>query len=178
MYIFKKKITKIVFNKLSLGYSNKCNDSVVKPLFRNSFFSLVVTNKIVKFTTLLQNLFLLNKNVLFIDYDFNFNYLPIPNPSLFSRSSNMFNKYLKFFDIGVVIFLNIKKKKFIFKKLFSRKTINVSVGFNTFPNKFDLGLTLSENRTTHYILYLLVINTYLSVKNKNLNINGSTLFFF
>lgn len=178
IFFWKKKTSKTTFLKLNLSFYNCSVKNITKPFFKNNLFSFIFSKKINNFVVLLENIFYLNKNILFIDYDFNFNYLPISNSSLFSRSSFFFKKYIKYFNIGVVLFLNLKNKKFIFKKLFSKKTINISVGFKSFPNKFDLGLTLSDNRITHYILYLLIINTYFFIKNKSLNINGSTLFFF
>lgn len=176
-FFFKKRETKTIFYKLNLSFSNSFGKNIIKPVFSNNTFFFIFTSKLTKLISILQNIFCLNKNVLFIDYDFNFNYLPILNSDLFSRSSYILNKYVKFFDIGAILFLNLKKKKFIFKKLFSKKTINVSVGYNTHPSKFDLSLTLPQNRVTHYLLYLFVMNVYISVKNKNLNINGSAFFF-
>jgi hypothetical protein len=113
-----------------------------------------------------------------VDFNFNFNYLPVTNKTLFSRSSKRFNKFLKFFNVSLVLFLNLNKKKFIFKKLFSNKVVNISIDKNTFSKKFDLNLSLPQNKITHYILYISIMNIYLAVKNKNLKINGSALFFF
>lgn len=168
LFSFLKKVpTKILFIKLNLNFSNNYNHSIIKPLFKGNFPFFFLTSKTTKFINLLQVVFSLKKNILFVDYDFNFNYLPITNSSLFSRSSKNFNKYLKFFDINVILFINLKKKKYIFKKLFSKKTINISAGYHTHTDKFDLSLNLSENKVTHYILYILILKTYLLVKNKD-----------
>ena len=119
----------------------------------------------------------MNKNILFIDFNFNFNYLPITNSTLFSRSSRSFNKLLKYFNVSVVFFFNLNKKKFIFKKLFSNKVINISLDDSTYSKKFDLNIPTTNNNLVNYILYLFVVNVYISLKNKNLKINGSALFF-
>lgn len=141
-------------------------------------FRFLINNSFKKLISCLEKVFILNRNVLFVDFNFNFNYLPITNKTLFSRSTKRFNKFLKFFNVSVVLFLNLNKKKFIFKKLFSSKVINISFDISTFSKKFDLNLPLPKNKLTHYILYLCIMNIYLIVKNKNLKINGSTLFFF
>jgi hypothetical protein len=141
-------------------------------------FTFTINNNFYKLIALFQNIFSINKNILFVDYYYNFNYLPITNQILFSRSSKYFNKFLKYFDVSVVLFLNLKKKKFIFKKLFSNKVINISSDKNTFSKKFDLYLHIPKTELTNYILYLSIMNIYLIVKNKNLKINGSALFFF
>lgn len=149
-----------------------------KTTFNNMLFRFLINNSFKKLISCLEKVFILNRNVLFVDFNFNFNYLPITNKTLFSRSTKRFNKFLKFFNVSVVLFLNLNKKKFIFKKLFSSKVINISFDISTFSKKFDLNLPLPKNKLTHYILYLCIMNIYLIVKNKNLKINGSTLFFF
>ncbi len=179
LFFFLKKIpTKFIFNKLKISFSGNNNSFLFKPLFSNKLFGFTINNNFNKLIKLFQNILTLNKNILFIDFNFNFNYLPVTNTILFSRSAKSFNKVLKYFNISFVVFLNLNKKKFIFKKLFSSKVINISTDNNTFSNKFDLNLSLPQNKLINYILYLCVMNIYLIVKNKNLKINGSALFFF
>ena len=118
-----------------------------------------------KITYLLTNIFSLNQNVLFVDFNINYNYLPVDNKIIFSRSFSKLHKYIKYFNIGLVFYKDLKKKKFIFNKLFTCNLINVSLTNEFVESKFDLNLNI-KNNLHFYVFYLFVINTYLKVKNK------------
>ena len=166
-------------NNLQLCFSkNILLDSKLTLIFKQSQFNLILGNKLSKFTKILSTIFKLNKNVILVDYDYNYNYLPIQNSDLFSRSSKNFNKCISYFNVSAVVFLNLNKKKFILKKLFTSKTINVSIDSNVYSNKFDLGIQIQNTNITRYLIYIHILNIYLNVKNNNLNINDSKLLFF
>lgn len=160
-----------------MAYFNN-NLCLTKPIINTKMYGYIINNNFNRLVVLLQNMLYSNNNVLFVDFNLNFNYLPITNKTLFSRSSRNLSKLLKYFNISVICFINLNKKKFIFKKLISSKTINISIDSKTFLKKFDLNLSLPQNKLTNYILYLVIMSIYLGVKNKNLKTNGSTLFFF
>ena len=165
-------------NTLNLCFSK--NNSLIhnsSVFVKQTQFGLLLNNKLSKLTKILGVVFKLNKNVILVDYSFNYNYLPIQNKDLFSRSTKNYNKCIRFFNVSVVIFFNLKKKNFILKKLFTNKTINVSVSSDTNLNKFDIGLKLQNTKITHYIVYIYLLNMYLSVKNNKLNIDDSKLLF-
>jgi len=152
-----------------------CNKTT--PTFKQTQFGFILGNKLEKFTKIINTVFKLNKNVVLVDYDYNYNYLPIQNNDLFSRSAKNFNKCISYFNVSVVIFLNLNKKNFILKKLYTKKTINVTIDPNTSSDKFDLALQIQNTKIARYLIYIHVLNTYLNVKNNNLNIGGSKLFF-
>jgi hypothetical protein len=139
------------------------------------FFSNASFNKLA---TLLNMLFSNNKNIVFVDYYFNYNYLPVDNLNLFSRSTKYLQKLLVYFNVGAVIFLNLNKKFFLVKKLHKFRHINVSVNSNTFNKKFDISVNLPDTQLMHYLIYTYILNIYLKIKNNNLNINDAALFFF
>lgn len=177
LYFFLKKFTdRLVCKKFKLIFYNN-STPIIKPTITNKIFYSTVNNNLYRLLILLQNIFYLNKNVLFVDSNFNFNYLPITNTTIFSRSSKNFKKYLKYFNVSVVFFFNLNKKKFIFKKLFSSKVINASLDKKTYLNKFDLNLSLPQNKLTYYIIYVAIMDVYIKIKNKNLKKNGTVLFF-
>ena len=132
----------------------------------NSYF-IYIFDKFVfkKLTFLVANLFSFNKNLLFVDIETNYNYLPIDNSVLFSRSFSKLHKLIKYFNIAVVCYINLKKKKFVFKKLYDSNLINVSLSNTLVRNKFDLNLNITS-KVVLYVFYLMVLNLYIKVKNK------------
>lgn len=116
-------------------------------------------------------------NVIFMDFNLNFNYLPITNIELLSRSKKNLQKFLNFFNVRVVIFFDLKKKNFLIKRLAKFKLINVAVSNNLINNNFDVFLNLPNTHLTHYIIYLHVLNLYLKLKNNNLNTMVQHYFF-
>lgn len=64
-----------------------------------------------------------------------------------------------------MFYINLKKKKFIFKKLYGCGIINASLSNNLISKKFDLYFDFFNNKLYIYILYLSLLKTYLDVKN-------------
>lgn len=170
----------ILSKKLQLSFHHNEILKNHKPIFypKHNVLNFFNQNKFNNLFITLYNTFSLNKNILFIDYGYNYNYLPVTNKELFSRSYKNVYKIIKFFNISVVIYLSLNKKNFSFKKLHNLKLVNVSLSASNISNKFDISLDLPNNLITQYLVHLYVLSIYLKVKNNNLNINGSTLFFF
>ncbi len=157
---FKKK--KFLINYSKNDFSLYTYNSIPLNCF---FFNVFDKFFFKKIFYLLTNLFFTNHNALFVDLETNYNYLPIDNKVLFSRSFSTLHKYIKYFNIGLIFYINLKKKKFIFKKLYGCNLINVSLSNNLIENKFDLNLNIKNNLHL-YVFYLFVVNLYLNVKNK------------
>ena len=113
-----------------------------------------------------MNLLSLNKNILFVDLDYNYNYLPIANEILLNRSNKNFYKLIRYFNVHAVFYLNMNKSNFIFNKLFSNNVINVSVNKNTTKKKMDLFLNFPDTQLYNYMLYVYIVNIYIKIKNK------------
>ena len=178
-FFFNKISNKNYSNKLQLNFSKNIPNNDQRNYFiSHTPFKFLFKNKFFKFIKLLCSIFEQNKNILLVDYNYNYNYLPIKNSNLFSRSNKNLSKYFNYFNISIILFLNLNKKKFIFKKLQNHKTINVTLGYGMYSNKFDLCLDVQNTKIIHYIVYIYIIGIYLNVKNNDLNTSGSTLFLF
>lgn len=130
------------------------------------FFSYFNNNPdFKKITNLVSNLLFLNKNVLFIDNNINYNYLPIDNNILFSRSYKKLYKIIRYFNIAVIFYVDLKKKKFVFKKLYNCNLINISISNKFISKKFDLNLGFINNYIHTYLFYLVILNLYLKIKS-------------
>lgn len=116
----------------------------------------------------MQNNFKLGYNIIIVDYNFNYNYLPFVNNFFFSRSLKDLYKYIRFFNVNTVIFLDVNKKRFIFKKLCKFKLISISVN-NSIQLNLDLNLDITSTPVSNYIFFLMVMDIYL--KNKKLHNN-------
>ncbi len=167
-FLLNKGFKKFEKKKFLLEYSK--NDFFILKInhisCNYSFFNKII-NKYVfkKLTFILSNLFYLNKNLLFVDVDTNYNYLPIKNDVLFNRSFSKLPKLIKYFDIALIFYINLKKKKFIFKKLYNCNLINVSLTSELVDSKFDFSLPFKD-KLSIYVFYLFVLNFYIKVKNK------------
>ncbi len=141
--------------------------TINKPInFNNlTLFKLFDVYIFKKLMFLLTNLFHNNNNVLFVDIDTNYNYLPVSNNILFNRSFSKLYKIIKYFKVGLVFYINLKKKKFIFKKIYNSNVINVSLSDDFIKNKFDLGFNI-KSPVGLYVFYLFVLNIYIKVNNK------------
>ena len=147
-------------------FSKNLQNNKQRNYFLNqTMFSFLFKNNLFKFSKLLYSVFEQNKNILIVDYNYNYNYLPIKNINIFSRSKKNFNKFLNYFNVSTILFLNLNKKKFIFKKLQNHRTINITLGGNMYPSKFDLSLSMQNTKIVHYIIYLHVMQIYLNTKN-------------
>lgn len=118
---------------------------------------------------LLGGIFESGGNVLFMDFNFNFNYLPVDNKELFCRSTKNLQKILTYFNVRAVLYLNLNKKRFITTKIRKFKLIGISCNRNLVGKSFDISMNLPANYLTHYLIYIFTLNTYLKIKNKNLN---------
>ena len=131
-------------------------------LYSNNFF---FKNKVKKILYLASTLFVLNKNILFIDSNINYNYLPIDNTLIFDRSFNKLTRVIKYFNVAAIFYLNLKKKKFIFKKLYNCNLINISLSSELVSKKFDLNISFGKNNLYVYLFYLSALKTYIKIKN-------------
>lgn len=157
---FEKKTFLLDFVKND--FSTK-NQKYYTNIFCYNFFEK--NSNFKKLIYVVSNLFLLNKNVLFIDSNVNYNYLPIDNKLLFSRSFKKLSRIVRYFNVAVIFYVDLSKKKFIFKKLYNCNVINVSLTNSFVSKKFDLNLNIINNYLYTYLFYLLVINLYLNIKN-------------
>ena len=100
---------------------------------------------------------------MFVDFKFNYNYLPIDNNLIFSRSLKDLYKFVKLFNINLVLFMDINRNKFIFKKLYRYKLISVSTDKNIF-NNIDYNLNIYTTPIINYMLYVVLMDIYLKSK--------------
>jgi hypothetical protein len=101
-----------------------------------------------------------------VDYNYNYNYLPIENVLIFNRSTKTLNKLIKYFNIVSIIYFDINKKTFIFKKLTRLKLVNVSVTDTSLIKNFDFSLNVKNNNINKYLIYIYIMNIYNKIKNK------------
>lgn len=118
------------------------------------------------FLNFVQNNFNVGYNLLFVDHKCNFNYIPVTNKTVFSRSLKDLYKYIKMFNINVVLLMDAKKKKIIFRRLTKFNLIHVSSSSELESSNLDLNLKLGNSPVINYILYLSVLNAYLLSKNR------------
>ena len=102
---------------------------------------------------------------MFIDFNYNHNYLPLNNEVIFEKYSNSLYKFIKYFNISVLVFIDLKKKSFFLKKFLKYKLINISLNCSFNSKDMDLFIDSQHSETINYLIYLLVINIYLSKKN-------------
>jgi hypothetical protein len=118
-----------------------------------------------KLTTTLVRLLSFNVNILFIDIYQNYNYLPISHSDILSRSKKNFRKLIKFFNIGIVLFLNVEDKIFLVKKFNDLGIISISSNGTKKNTLFDYTININHNTPLHYyIVYLYTINILLKFK--------------
>lgn len=171
IYIFfnLKNVKFVEKRKLILDFSKndffQKNDLVLSSYNFIFFKNFLYKNNFKKILYLVSNVLFLKKNVLFVDSDTNYNYLPITNDIIFDRSFKKLSKVVKYFDIAAIFYLNLKKKKFIFKKLYYCNTINVSLSEKLVSKKFDLSFQFGGNEFYKYLFYLLILKVYLKIKN-------------
>jgi hypothetical protein len=118
-----------------------------------------------KLTTTLVRLLSFIVNILFIDIYQNYNYLPISHSDILSRSKKNFRKLIKFFNIGIVLFLNVGDKIFLVKKFNDLGIISISSNGTKKNTLFDYTININHNTPLHYyIVYLYTINILLKFK--------------
>ena len=118
-----------------------------------------------KLTTTLVRLLSFNVNILFVDISQNYNYLPISHSDILSRSKKNFRTLIKFFNIGIVLFLNVGDKIFLVKKFNDLGIISISSNGTKKNTLFDYTINLTHNNPLHYyIVYLYTVNILLKFK--------------
>ncbi len=125
----------------------------------------MLKNSFKKILYIVSTIFTLNKNVLFVDINTNYNYLPINNSLVFNRSFKKLTKLIKYYDIHLIFYINLKKKNFLFKKLLNCNIINISLSKKLISKKFDLSFDFDDNYIYIYIFYIYFLKTYLNIKN-------------
>lgn len=157
---FKKSLNYSNTRKLLIGYSGGKNIPKIKPNVLDTSFSINL-NKLTK--TLVQ-LLSLNINILFVDISQNYNYIPISQNDILSRSKKNIKKLIKFFNIGAIFFLNIGEKKFLLKKFSNLGIVSISSNPICKNTLFDFTVNIVNNPLHHYIIYLYTINILLKFK--------------
>jgi hypothetical protein len=130
-----------------------------------------------KLLPILYTIFKVNGNIIFVDFNFNFNYLPLQNYNFFCRSKKKLQKILNYFDVRAIIYFNLNKKQFILKNLYKHKMINISCNANLIPKNFDLSLKIPNTYINHYLTYIYILSFFLNIKNNNLNTMVHHFFF-
>lgn len=110
-------------------------------------------------------LFVSDKNIIFIGARNNINYLPISNKSFSSRSPQKLLKLLRFYNVGCIVYFNFKKSKYLYKILSKSKTINVVFGNTSKNSKVDFIMQIYNNPLQEYMVYLVILQLYLKLKN-------------
>lgn len=161
----KKKLTD---KKQNYFFDKKKNDNISGiNLFFKSFNVTVFSKKIFnKLCNLLKITFSSGFNIIIMDFFNNYNYIPITNERLFSRSFKDFYKIIKFFKVSCVIFFDLNKKNFSFKKLVKYDLLSISLNKNI-SYKTDYSLRVVNNDLNKYIIYMLILNLYLKIVCKN-----------
>ena len=127
-------------------------------------FNFIFLNLLNKLTYLFNVIFNIGGNVIFMDFNFNFNYLPVSNDNLFSRSKKNLQKLFNYFNVKVIVYLNLNKKKFTIKNLTRFKLLHISLNNKLISSSFDISLNLSDNYITQYLIYIYILNIYLKIK--------------
>ena len=140
-----------------------------KAPFTNFLIRLLPLNylsigKLAKYSNFCSNIFQLNNNILFIDIDNNFNYLPCNNKLILNKSPQRLYQFLKYFNVNTIVFMNLKKKNSLLQKLLSYKLINISVNNSIRGIDIDLQLELPNTPLMNYIIYIHTLHIYLKFK--------------
>jgi hypothetical protein len=117
-------------------------------------------------TNLCTNMFALNKNIIFIDCNYNYNYLPLTHKGLTKNSKKAIYRYIKYFNIGSALFFDLKSKKSLEDRFIGFGLINISTGVNTRIS--ELNLRIPNVPLFHYIVTMHVHGIYLKIKKKKL----------
>lgn len=151
MDVFKFKFfkkNKMFFNK-NVFKNIKLENSIIKNNHNSRFYKLVV---------FLKELYKLNYNIYILDFINDYNYLPISNKILKKKNQN-FYKYLKYFNVKSILYLNTNKG--LITKFFKFKLINVTTNKGICKNTFDFTVDIYNDVYSTYLLYLIILNTYL-----------------
>ena len=139
----------LYFLKNNFFFKTNNNNNLFKFLFPNRFFKNIISLLLLLIGT--------NVNFLFLDENQNYNYLPVGVAYLDKK--NIY-KTIKFFNIKVLLFLDIKPNKI--KKFFDFKLINITTTNNIMHKNMDFFYKFKNLKIFHYILYILVLGTYIN----------------
>jgi hypothetical protein len=150
-YINKNKKNKMIFNKN--------NFVLIGSYYNQKKLNFVFPNKIIKnIIFLLSNLFSMGFNFLLLDKNQNYNYLPVSKDYL--KSKNM-TKVIKYFNIKVLLFLDLKPNTF--KKFLKLKLLNITISTKSTNTKFiDFSSSYKNTKLFHYMLYIHILSLYLN----------------
>ena len=167
IFFYKLFFIKFFYKKL-YKFSLPLPKNNYKPhYYYNTILSKFISNKTFKkLNFLLESILILNKNILILDSNYNYNYLPLSNQLIFTRSKKKFYKLLKYFDISILLYLDLKKKDFFFKKYYKSTLITIVGNNDFFSKKIDLSLNLPNANIYNYMIYIHIMTIYLKIKNK------------
>lgn len=134
-------------------------------MIKSPLFRIIPIIFLKRLTSILYYTFKFNNNILFVDADINYNYLPINNGIMFNRSSTNLYKTAKFFKVSTIFYLNIRKKDFFLKKLFNLNCINICPNNDLNKSNVDLYLKTPNSKITNYLVYIFTMGLYLKIKN-------------
>ena len=130
------------FNFINIFYSKKYNY-----IFENIFLKNILL--------LLSNLFFFKINFLLLDSNYNYNYLPVSN---FYLKKSFFYKTIKYFNIKVLFFFDIKPR--ILKNFLDFNLMNISISNRN--SNFDFFSKFKNIKLFHYIIYIFILKINIS----------------
>ena len=74
---------------------------------------------------LFKEVFCTGGNIIFFDHKNNFNYLPVKKLFLKKRSTKQISHFIKYFNVRVLIFFNVKWFFYLYKIFLKKKYINI-----------------------------------------------------
>jgi hypothetical protein len=150
--------------------NNDFNITFFKNLSAKSFVSNYISTVFLKnIIPLLVSVFCTNGNVIFVDYDNNYNYLPISNSIIFDKSSIDLCKYIKYFNVKLFLFINLGKKNYLLKRLINFNLLNISLNCDTSYTDMELFIKNKNSEIVNYTVYIILINIYIQIKKKYYN---------
>lgn len=166
MLIFKNKTFTQNHHKLYLSYTsdNKVSFRKSITLWNKPNYDFILGFRLSKLTNLFVHLITFNNEIIFIDYNENYNYLPISQSEIWDRSFKRFYKILKFFKIGAIFFFGMEGKSLFLKRLVSLRILTVSFNNLNKSTLFNYSLPCVSTPLNNYIIYTHFINIFLKYK--------------
>ena len=150
-------------SKLQLPFTQNTFRRGTNYTYNSTLYVGILPQKFLRtVTSLVSQVLAVNHNILFVDTKFNYNYLPLDQEMVLSRSHVMTTKTMAFFNIGLVIFLGLGCKTFIFKKFFGGNTVTLAVNSAVNQKYVDIAFNLPDNDFVNYFIYTSVLTTYMS----------------